>query len=478
MICLNRLVVSVSVVFIAALSGCQKATSPSEEGVIGQPDSAVETVMLYDPELNYRSYIPKPSDRIISRSQYIERMQGFWLGQSIANWTGLVTEMDKVSPPFYTDEHWGGPDKKNIWGNLTPHSESIDYYFVNKGSPWGADDDTDIEYMYQHLLDVNNTSILTGEQIRDGWLKHIYSNENGPLPDFDDPNYPEKRQNYLWVSNETAYYLMQEGVVPPATSDPKNNEHHMMIDAQLTTEIFGLFAPARPDIALKMAHLPIRASAQGDAEYIAEFYVTMYSLASAVDIHLPIREQLNWMATRARSTIPSASYASKMFDYIETSYRDNSDNSNWELTRDQVYNHFQLSNESGYKYSDPFDAGINFAASLVSLFYGEGDLLKTIKIGTLAGWDSDNPTATWGGLLGFMLGKEKVAQAFNQTNLSETYWIHRTRKNFPDYTPDEEGEDTFSMMAKRALYIVDRVILDEMNGGVDLEKGQWFIPQP
>ena len=47
-----------------------------------------------------------------------------------------------------------------------------------------------------------------------------------------------------------------------------------------------------------------------------------------------------------------------------------------------------------------------FASSLVSLFYGEGDLKETIKIGTLAGWDSDNPTSTWGGLIGFIIGRK------------------------------------------------------------------------
>ena len=56
--------------------------------------------------------------------------------------------------------------------------------------------------------------------------------------------------------------------------------------------------------------------------------------------------------------------------------------------------------------------GSIIAASLVSLFYGEGDLKETIKIGVLSGWDSDNPTATWGGLLGFMYGKEGVEKTF------------------------------------------------------------------
>ena len=32
----------------------------------------------------------------ISRETYKDQLYGFWLGQSIANWTGLVTEMDKI----------------------------------------------------------------------------------------------------------------------------------------------------------------------------------------------------------------------------------------------------------------------------------------------------------------------------------------------------------------------------------------------
>ena len=30
------------------------------------------------------------------------------------------------------------------------------------------------------------------------------------------------------------------------------------------------------------------------------------------------------------------------------------------------------------------------------------------------GWDSDNPTATWGGLIGFMIVFEGVEKAFNE----------------------------------------------------------------
>ena len=178
----------------------------------------------------------------ISRSEYLNKLQGFWLGQNIANWTGLITEMDKVGTPqtlpFYTDKDWGKPDQKSIWGELVPHSNTIDFYFEYSGTPWGADDDTDIEYMYAHLHDQMKTSKLSAKQIRDGWLHHIYSEEDAPLfQKF--PNSKPMTENFLWVSNEQARKLMEQGMTTPETSEPENNRYHMMIDAQLTTEIFG-----------------------------------------------------------------------------------------------------------------------------------------------------------------------------------------------------------------------------------------------
>ena len=109
---------------------------------------------------------------------------------------------------------------------------------------------------------------------------------------------------------------------------------------------------------------------------------------------------------------------------------------------------------------------------MVSLFYGEGNIKETIKIGVLAGWDSDNPTATWGGLLGFMLEKEGVENAFGG-KFSDKFNIHRTRQNFPN-----EGIDDFENMAKTGVFILDRVVQEELKGGVDLNQDVWYIPNP
>ena len=418
-------------------------------------------------DIQAKVYNSRSTELIISRARYVDQLQGFWLGQCIANWTGLITEMDKIEAPFYTDNNWGKPDQPNIWGHYLPNSNKmIDYFFINEGSAWHSDDDTDIEYMYQHLLEYHNTTILSAKQIKEGWIKHIYSNEDAP-----------KNENYLWVSNETAYYLMMDGMVPPLTSEPENNPNYSMIDAQLTTEIFGLFAPGRPDVALKLAYLPIRTTAKFDAEWISNFYVSMHSLASSVNDSLSMNEKVFWLSNKARKELPKNSFSAKMYDFIFTSYKNNSDKNNWEKTRDEVYHRYQKNSSDGYSYNRPFDAGINFAASLISLFYGAGDILRTIKIGTLCGWDSDNPTATWGGLLGFMIGKEGIEREFDKNNFSDTYWIHRTRRNFPDHTPNIEGEDTFELMSKRGVNIIDRIVVEEIKGKVDHAKGIWHIPQ-
>ena len=63
----------------------------------------------------------------------IDQWQGFWLGQSIGNWTGLITEMDKVGGQgrqgeFYTRQDWAGLDEPAIWSDKPSEiSNTIDF---------------------------------------------------------------------------------------------------------------------------------------------------------------------------------------------------------------------------------------------------------------------------------------------------------------------------------------------------------------
>ena len=413
----------------------------------------------------------------VSRADYAEKLQGFWLGQCLANWTGIVTEMDKIGVGegeqlvFYTREDWGKEDQPSFFGFRRPDlSPNIDWVRRGPNEIWGADDDTDIEYMYQHLLAQHETSRLTGEQIRDGWLTHIFDEDNSPIKSRGGDG-----ENFLWVSNQRAHDLMHEGMVPPATSDPANNELSEMIDAQLTTEIFGLFAPGRPDVALEMARLPIRTTASGEAKLASDFYVVMHALAASVDAGQSARDQVHSMAAEARSMLPDESTTAKMYDFVKSRYDAGVP---WEQARDEVFVRYQVEQQDGYDMTSReifcnacFASGINFAASIVSLLYGEGDYRETVKIAVLAGWDSDNPAATWGGLLGFMAGKEGIEEMFGQ-KFSDRYNIHRTRTGFP--TPN--GVDNFANMAATGVGIVDRVVIEEMGGDIRDGDGAWLIP--
>ena len=400
----------------------------------------------------------------ISRADYHEKLHGFWLGQCIANWTGILTEMDKTGGEgdrgkFYTRKDWGTTVEAKRWWEDSTHTKTIDWVRRGPDEIWGADDDTDIEYMYQYLLANSDSTQLTGEQIRDGWISHIYDEEKAP-----------GGENFLWVSNQRAHDLMLEGLVPPATSDPANNPLYEMIDAQLTTEIFGLYAPGRPDIGLEIANLPIRTTAGGEAALASQFYVIMHSLAVIADPTASRKSQVQSMAAQARAHLPDDSITAKMYDFVKSRYDAGVP---WEQARDDVYTRYQVEQQDGYDVAprNPVASGINFAASIVSLLFGEGDYQETVKIAVLAGWDSDNPAATWGGLLGFMYGKQGIEEAFGQ-EFSSRYNIHRTRTGFPI----PEGIDTFDNMAKVGVEIVDRVVTDELNG--EIVDDTWVIPVP
>ena len=403
----------------------------------------------------------------ISREKYSNQLYGFWLGQSIANWTGLITEMDKIgnigeikTGNFYTREDWGGMDSRSIWEDMSIDKSNIKIEFSlrTQDEVWGSDDDTDIEYMYQFLLNYFDTSILSPSQIREGWVKHIKAEE----------------ENYLWVSNQRAFDLMNQGILPPETGEPSNNEFYNMIDAQLTTEIFGLFSPTRPDFAIRMAELPIKTTARGEAQEIAEFYVRMHSLASNPKEFNSIKENIFWIANESRKYLSDNNYPAKMYDFTEGLYNSGI---TWEQARDSIYLRYQVEQKDGYDITSKnlycngcFAAGINFASSLVSLFYGEGDIKNTLKIGTLSGWDSDNPTSTWGGLIGFLIGKEMIEKEFN-TSFSSKFNIHRTRQNFPN-----NGIDSFDYMAAEGVKVIDRVVEKELKGKINLVKNTWVIP--
>lgn len=393
---------------------------------------------------------PAQGPRVIVRGEYEGSLRGMWLGESIANWTGLLAEGKVTQPPFLTDDDWGIDLGK---GPLR---------FILDQDPWLADDDTDVEYVYLHLLEQHATTELTGEQIAAGWLAHM-----------DD--------DYLWVSNQRALDLMRLGLISPETGMCNANEFWLKIDAQLTTEFFGALAPGMPGEALEMADLPIRTTARSHAAHAAQFHLLLYSLAPLADRSLPMEDRILWMVGEARRYLPDSSKAADVVDFVLADFLANPDPDDWERTRDLVYERYQLNAESnGFRYRAWTESSVNFAAGLIALLYGRGDFLRTVQIGTLTGWDCDNGTATMGGLLGLMLGHgalvAQVRAEFPGFDPSDRYDIERTRNNLPDRLPDDpEAQDTFTMMAARCADVAERRI-GEAGGIVHTSRALWLVP--
>ncbi len=391
---------------------------------------------------------PADDQPVIDASSYENKLKGMWLGSTIANWTGLRTEGVRNEPPFYTDEDWGKV-RPVRWSD-----EELPIEFVFQ-DPWLADDDTDIEYVYLHLMDLHGTPLLTAEQISAGWQQHI--------------------NHHIWVSNQSARSLMQLGAKPPVTSMLTVNENSLAIDAQLTAEIFGAMAPGMPEQALQLANLPIQTTASGYSAHAAQFFVLLYSLASQVDPTQEPKEQILWMVGEARRYFPDESKTADIVDFVVADYLSNPDTTDWERTRDKLYERYHRdAAANGFVYRDWIESSVNFGTGLIALLYGEGDFKRTVQIGTLSGWDSDNGTSSMAGVIGLMIGYDALVAQFPEQEISDRYHILRTRDNMPDYLPaDPEAEDTLSAMAARMIPLVEQSIV---SAGGSAENGRWTLP--
>ena len=373
----------------------------------------------------------------ISRADYQERLRGMWLAENVANWTGLLTEFQRKQAPFFRDEDWGTNQ-----GRVLDEGSSRGRIELNFLDPWGADDDTDIEFMYMRAMTEAGTTHLTPTDIQATWQRHV-------LPHI-----------YVWVSNAQARDLFDQNpvVLPPSTGFIAANDQAWMIDAQLTTELFGALSPGRPAHALQLADLPMRTTASGHALHAAQFFVALHALAPVVRQDLPPDAQIECMVLGARELIPSTSKARDVIDFVLEAHHQHPSDDDWEATRDAIARRYQSEDEaSGFTYLEWYESSVNLAGGLLALLYGHGDLVRTIQIGSLSGWDSDNGTATMGGLLGLMHGepwvRDQIMRSTSQTMSSE-YRIARTRVNF-----DPESM-TLTEIADELMPLVEDAVME------------------
>ena len=215
----------------------------------------------------------------------------------------------------------------------------------------------------------------------------------------------------LWHANQAARYNILHGIMPPASGHWFNNPHADDIDYQIEADYAGLMSPGMPNTASEISDKIGHIMNYGDGWYGGVYVGAMYALAFVSD-------DIEFIVTEALKTIPQQSiYYQCMSDVIKCHemYPDDWKRAWFECEKKWSSD---IGCPEGVFVPFNIDAVINSAYIIIGLLYGEGDFYKTIDIATRCGQDSDCNPASAGGILGTIIGYDKIP-AYWMKNLKE-----------------------------------------------------------
>ena len=347
---------------------------------------------------------PFPDQVTLSKSVLLDKIKGGWAGQTIGCTYGGPTEFKYNGTMIqdYTPIQW--PDGYIKW------------YFDNQP---GLYDD-----VYMDLTFVEVFDRLGLDAPADSFAMA-----------FAHAGYQ------LWHANQAARYNILQGIMPPASGHWLNNPHADDLDYQIEADYAGLMAPGMPntasDISDKIGHI----MNYGDGWYGGVYVGAMYALAF-------ISDDIEFVVTEALKTIPEQSvFYQCMSDVIKWHKAFPND---WRSTWFECEKKWSSDVGCPNGVFVPFniDAVINSAYIIIGLLYGEGDFYKTIDIATRCGQDSDCNPASAGGILGTIIGYNKIP----------AYWMKNVKEvedmDFA-YTTISLNK-TYQMGLKQALQVVER----------------------
>ncbi|NVO18890.1 MAG: ADP-ribosylglycohydrolase family protein [Bacteroidetes bacterium] len=205
----------------------------------------------------------------------------------------------------------------------------------------------------------------------------------------------------LWHANQAARYNILNGIMPPASGSWKNNPHADDIDFQIESDFAGMMSPGLINTAAEICDRTGHITNYGDGWYGGVFMAGMYATAFYSD-------DLDFIIEQGLKPIPEKSrFYQSISDVIKWHKAYPKD---WK----QCWFEFQKKHTSekgcpeGVFNSFNIDASVNAAYVVMGLLYGEKDFFKTIDIACRCGQDSDCNPATAGGILGVILGYDKI----------------------------------------------------------------------
>lgn len=200
-------------------------------------------------------------------------------------------------------------------------------------------------------------------------------------------------------------------------------------------------SPGLPNAATAYADKVGHIMNSGDGWYGGVFVAAMYSLAF-------VHDDVRTVVTRALDTIPAASRFHRTVSAVIRLHDEYP--TDWKRAWFELQRHHSedIGCPDGVFAAFNIDARLNAAYVVLGLLYGDGDMTRTISVATRAGQDSDCNPATAAGVLGTILGYERIP-AFWKQGLAE---VEGTPFKYTTISLD----DAYALSYKHALAMVRR----------------------
>jgi hypothetical protein len=299
----------------------------------------------------------KPAPRHISLQTLEDKIRGGWAGQMIGVAYGAPTEF-RSNGKIYEGQITWAPERV---------SNAI------------QQDDLYVEMTFAEVLDTKGL--------------HATSADFGEM--FKISKYS------LWHANAAARRLLNNGIRAPLSGNPRYNAHANDIDFQIESDFIGLMTPGLPQTANKYADRVGRVLNYGDGLYGGMFFAGMYSAAFFTD-------DVRRVVAEGLASIPGESrYRRIIRDLLEWHAKDAGDwRKAWQFIEDKWDKDDPCPDGALLPFN--IDASINGAYVALGLLYGNKDFARTVEIAARAGQDSDCNPSSAAGILGVMLGYEKI----------------------------------------------------------------------
>jgi len=210
----------------------------------------------------------------------------------------------------------------------------------------------------------------------------------------------------LWHANGQGRQNMLAGIPPDKSGHPLYNPHADDIDFQIECDFIGLFSPGLPQSAIEICDRAGHLMNWGDGVYGGYFVTAMYAAAF-------IENNPHSIVEKGLQALPKESGYVAIIRDLLTWYRESP--YDWKVTWQKIedkYNNDLCPWGVGRNFN--IQARLNGSYIAMGLLYGNGDLLKTVEISTRCGQDSDCNPANAGGIIGVILGYDKLPEKIKE----------------------------------------------------------------